>query len=56
MNRGTLPDAANFIYSKEFRSLEQMDRLVGKPPVIKRRGVQAGVQQGSADRSEVERF
>lgn len=25
---GAIPDAANFIYSKEFRSVEQMDQMI----------------------------
>lgn len=25
---GVIPDAANFIYSKEFRSVEQMDQMI----------------------------
>lgn len=25
---GVIPDAANFIYSKEFRNVEQMDQMI----------------------------
>ena len=30
MQKTNIPDAANFIYSKEFRSIEQLDQLVSR--------------------------